>query len=88
MSAECWNSLNQKSHSLLGYGTINGDLIMEYVMSCNITNGSTAGNGVLCGSMLIVMLCNNRGLVGHSVFCCACPETVSRGPMRMNMFAV
>jgi hypothetical protein len=41
---------------------------MEYVMPCNLTNGSTAGNGVLCGSAPIVMSCNNRGIVGSSVF--------------------
>jgi hypothetical protein len=31
---------------LLGNGTINGDATMEHVMLCNITNGSSAGNGV------------------------------------------
>jgi hypothetical protein len=40
---------------------------MEYVMPRNLINGSTAGNGVLCGSAMIVMLCNNRGIVGSSV---------------------
>jgi hypothetical protein len=36
--------------------TINSDAAMEYVMPCNVTNGSTAANGFLCGSVPTVIL--------------------------------
>jgi hypothetical protein len=51
---------------------------MEYIAPRNVTKGSTAGNGVLCGSAPI-MICNNRGIVGSGVFCWVQPKAVSRG---------
>jgi hypothetical protein len=41
-------------------------------MSRNATNGNTTGNGVLCGSVLMVMSSNNIRIVGSSVFCLVC----------------
>jgi hypothetical protein len=37
---------NKKRGSLLGHGTINSHATMEYVTPHNVSNGSTAGNGV------------------------------------------
>jgi hypothetical protein len=42
---------------------------MEYDTPRNVTNESTAGNGVPCGSVPIVTSCNNRGIVGSAVIC-------------------
>jgi hypothetical protein len=53
---------------------------MEYVTPRSLTDGSTAGNGVLCGSAPIVTTCNNRGNVGSDVFCWIRPKAISRGP--------
>jgi hypothetical protein len=39
---------------------MSSDAIMEYVTPRNVTNGSTAGNGVLCGSASLVPSWNNR----------------------------
>jgi hypothetical protein len=57
---------------------------MEYFASCNVTYGSTAGNGVLCGSAPIVTSCNNRGIVGSGVFCRVRPESITRVPKVLN----
>jgi hypothetical protein len=54
---------------LLGYGTINSDTKIKYVASHNVTNGSTTGNSVLCGSVPTVKSCNNKEFVGSSVLC-------------------
>jgi hypothetical protein len=47
---------------------------MDYVTLLNVTNGSEAGYGVLCGSAPVVTTRNNRGIVGSGVFC----ESVQR----------
>jgi hypothetical protein len=40
---------------------------MECVTSLNLTNGSTAGNGILCGFAPVVTPCNKRRIVGRDV---------------------
>jgi hypothetical protein len=80
MSTKSWNSLIWR-HPFLGYSTINSDVTMEYVMQHDVTNSSTVGNGVLCGSALIVTLRNNGGILGSGVFCWVCPEAIWWGPM-------
>lgn len=52
---------------LLSYGTINSDATMERVMPSHATNGSIAGNGVLCNFALIVMSCSNITTVGSGI---------------------
>jgi hypothetical protein len=44
---------------------MNSDPTMEYFKPRKVTNGNTAGNGVLYGSSPIVMSCNSRGIVGR-----------------------
>jgi hypothetical protein len=65
---------------LLGNGTINNDATVEYVTPRNVISGSTAGNGVLCGSLPIVTSCNHRGIAGSGVFCWVRSEAISQGP--------
>jgi hypothetical protein len=48
-------------------------------MPSDVTNWSTARNGVLCGFAPIVTSCNNRDIVGSGVFCWVCPEAISQG---------
>jgi hypothetical protein len=47
---------------------------MECATSRNLTNGITAGDGVLCGSAPIVTPYNNRGITGSGVSYWVRPE--------------
>jgi hypothetical protein len=49
-------------------------------MPCNLTNGSTSGNGVIRGSAPIMTSCNNRGILESGVFCGVRHEAISREP--------
>jgi hypothetical protein len=73
MSAESRNNLIRRD-SVLRYGIINSDATMEQFMSRHATNGSTAGNGVLCGSAPIAKSCNNITTVGIGISSRASPE--------------
>jgi hypothetical protein len=53
---------------------------MEYVMPRNVTNGSTAGKGILYESVPIATSYSNKGIVGSGVLCWVRPETISRVP--------
>jgi hypothetical protein len=59
---------------------MNSGAAMEYVTPRNVTNRSTDGNGVLCGSTPIVTSWNNTGIVGSGVFCWVHPESISQVP--------
>jgi hypothetical protein len=52
---------------------------MEYVTPPNVTNKTTAGNGVFYESAQIVTSYNNKGILGSGVFCWVLPEAVSQG---------
>jgi hypothetical protein len=58
-----------KTQPLAGNGKIKSNAIMECITPSNITNGSTAGNGELSGSVPIVISCNDRETMGSGVSC-------------------
>jgi hypothetical protein len=55
---------NSKRWLLLNYGRMNSDAAIEYVTPRNVTNRSTDGNGIFCGSASIVISWNIREIVG------------------------
>jgi hypothetical protein len=65
--------------TLLGNGTINSDTTMEDVTPCNITNGSTAGNGVFYAVCTNSYVMQEQNYYCSCVFCWVSPEAISPG---------